>query len=292
MRLPKLFGILSLAAACLAHMEMSSPSPLGSRFNPNTSPGKVDYAYNSPLEPNGTNFPCKGHLDVLGTSDATPVETWEAGGNYSAIVMGDSPHGGGSCQIVVSIDGGSTFRVIHSYIGGCPVGKGDNPLNFTVPRDIPSTEDAIMAWTWFNNVGVREMYMNCAVVRIVGGGDGDRFNQRPTMFRANSANGCSTVDSKDTMFPNPGPDVDVNNRDAVLPKGDCETGPGATESARESDEDEDEDGGDDGAQGNGNNTGTAPEDENHGWAVRPGPQQVVVLVGVMFFSFVWCGDLL
>ncbi|UQC81838.1 uncharacterized protein CLUP02_07324 [Colletotrichum lupini] len=74
------------------------------------------------------------------------------------------------------------------------------------------------------------MYRNCDIISIVGGGGhdhGESFNKRPEIFEANVSNGCRTVDSRDVMIPNPGPDVEVNNSDAVLPIGERESGPGS-----------------------------------------------------------------
>jgi hypothetical protein len=81
------------------------------------------------------------------------------------------------------------------------------------------------ARTWFNELGNREMYMNCAVVTISGGkrrrrsfeDDASDFGNGttndlapraglsgPTIFIANIGNGCTTVDSRDVVFPSPG----------------------------------------------------------------------------------------
>ncbi|KAJ2078342.1 hypothetical protein H4R24_004536 [Coemansia sp. RSA 988] len=39
---------------------------------------------------------------------------------------------------------------------------------FDLPKDLPSSDKAIFAWTWVNASGNREFYMNCAVVSITG----------------------------------------------------------------------------------------------------------------------------
>src|SRR4051794_41855807 len=57
------------------------------------------------------------------------------------------------------------------------------------------------------------MYMNCATVTISGGSKRDisdraaPFSSRPDIFQANLGNGCTTVEGKEGIFPNPGPDV-------------------------------------------------------------------------------------
>jgi hypothetical protein len=147
-------------------------------------------------------------------------------------ITGGTPHGGGSCQASLSYDGGSTWTVIHSYLGNCPV-QGDSSYKFTLPNDTPAGE-ALFAWTWFNQIGNREMYMNCAVVTIGGGsakrdelavrGPDDPFASRPAMFVANVGNGCSTVEGSDLEFPNPGPDVTNVSQKTAPPTGSCPAG--------------------------------------------------------------------
>ena len=66
-------------------------------------------------------------------------------------LAGSATHGGGSCQFSLSYDGGSTWAVIHSIIGGCPL---NSAYTFPVPNNIPSG-NALFAWTWFNKVGNR-----------------------------------------------------------------------------------------------------------------------------------------
>lgn len=56
-------------------------------------------------------------------------------------------------------DGGKSFGVIHSVIGGCPLAFD---YTFTVPAGVPAGKNVLLGWTWFNKVGNREMYMNCA----------------------------------------------------------------------------------------------------------------------------------
>ena len=64
---------------------------------------------------------------------------------------GTATHGGGSCQFSLSYDGGNTWAVIHSIIGGCPL---NSAYTFSVPTNIPSG-NALFAWTWFNKLGNR-----------------------------------------------------------------------------------------------------------------------------------------
>ncbi|EQB58862.1 hypothetical protein CGLO_00836 [Colletotrichum gloeosporioides Cg-14] len=218
--------ISTFAHLTSAHMMMSDPSPLKAKINPNTADGNVDYSYTNPLSSSGSDYPCKGHLSVLGTSEADPVATWNAGEDHTITLSGHTTHNGGSCQVSMSVDGGNTFKVFRSIIGGCPAGDGYRIL-FTLPDDTPSSDQAILAWSWFNNLGNREMYMNCAVIKIGNGGSGNNFRAQPDIFRANVGNGCRTVDNADVMIPNPGPNVELAGSNAVPPTGDCESGPGA-----------------------------------------------------------------
>jgi len=127
----------------------------------------------------------------------------------------------------LSFDGGKTFQVIHSYIGHCPI-VGDSTFPFKVPSDTPSGK-ALFAWSWFNQIGNREMYMNCASINIVGakkirGSTEARagLSSRPNLFVANVGNGCTTVEGRDTKFPNPGPDVtQTSDQPPVAPVGNC-----------------------------------------------------------------------
>ncbi len=214
---------LALVGTGSAHMLMSYPPSLKYKGNP-FSGSQVDSDLTSPLSADGSNFPCKGSLNLLGTSAGQPVASWTGGQQYNMTISGGAPHGGGSCQASISTDNGATFRVIHSYVGQCPSPSGgDSSFNFKVPSDTPAGT-ALFAWTWFNQVGNREMYMNCAVVNIAGGSGSEStsFKDRPTIFEANIApSKCTTADSKDLKFPDPGPDVDIKNPDAADPVGDC-----------------------------------------------------------------------
>ncbi|KAK2003515.1 extracellular protein [Colletotrichum falcatum] len=216
-------ALVLLASQAAAHMAITYPPPLRSKENPNSG-YDIDYSITSPLSASGSDFPCKGTLNLLGTPEAAPVATWQAGQTYNMTIAGGANHNGGSCQAALSFDKGKTFTVIHSYIGACPV-AGTSSLKFTLPADTPSAQDAIFAWTWFNNVGNREFYMNCAVITITsataGGSTTTSFSSRPQIFKANIANGCSTLEGSDVMFPDPGPDVTTAGTKTAAPVGNC-----------------------------------------------------------------------
>lgn len=127
------------------------------------------------------------------------VVSWKAGQTVNVTLAGTATHHGGSCQFSMSYDGGSTWNVIQSYIGGCVTDS--TTIDVDIPSEAPSG-DALFAWTWFNTAGNREMYMNCAAVTVANGGSG---LTGPTPFVANAnVNECHTVENTDVVFPDPG----------------------------------------------------------------------------------------
>jgi hypothetical protein len=52
----------SLLWTSQAHMEMSNPLPIRSSFDPSVSEPMMDYNLKSPLNPDGSNFPCHGFV--------------------------------------------------------------------------------------------------------------------------------------------------------------------------------------------------------------------------------------
>ncbi|KAG0643816.1 hypothetical protein HOY80DRAFT_943804 [Tuber brumale] len=229
MHLSILLALLPVLAN--GHMQMISPFALNQQQNPNAKSGAIDYNYAAPLDKSGSDYPCKGHLSALGGAAGASVATWQAGSTQSFTVKGGASHMGGSCQASLSEDNGKTFRVMKSYIGGCPV--PDKAFTFTLPREAKSGP-AVFAWTWFNNQGNREMYMNCASVTIANGGSGMGASY-PYIFRANIGNGCTTEGGKDVVFPNPGNDVEKASTKMAPPIGDCgPAGPGPAQTASDS----------------------------------------------------------
>ena len=169
----------------------------------------------APLFADGTNFPCKGYLKDLSGPEGGSNKTYVAGRQATFQTEGvDAAHNGGSCQVSLSFDQGKTWKVIKSFIGNCVRSDGgnffskDQVYNFTIPTEAKAG-DAIWAWTWFNQSGNREMYMNCAHITIEGSGT-STLNDHPDMFVANVNNGLSTEQNKDVEFPDPGEDVERN----------------------------------------------------------------------------------
>lgn len=125
--------VATMAAASLAHMQLKYPPPLRSKFNDFSA--EIDWDMTSPLLSSSSNYPCKGYLADLETRAGNSVAIWSARSSQNFIVNGSTTHGGGSCQASLSIDEGKTFKVIHSYIGNCPLAPS---YSFRVPSDTPT----------------------------------------------------------------------------------------------------------------------------------------------------------
>lgn len=210
----KTFTLASLATFASAHMLMNNPVPYG-KSNLN----------NGPLLADGSDFPCKmrqGTYDLQGASNV-----YAQGSTQELSFTGQAVHGGGSCQISITTDENpdknSVWKVIKSIEGGCPAKEqegnmGGDPdaedpykYSYTIPKELAAGKYTI-AWTWFNKIGNREMYMNCAPLEVTGsGGSKDHLSSLPDMFVANIGNQCEVPSAKDLKFPNPGQDVDQFN---------------------------------------------------------------------------------
>ncbi|KAI0882574.1 uncharacterized protein GGS22DRAFT_46390 [Annulohypoxylon maeteangense] len=213
------FLVAALAAGtATAHMNMKDPPPLAYKGNPNAKEPNIDYSITSPITQ--AQYPCKGYLKLLGTPEGASVKTYAPGGQYSMSVEGGAAHNGGSCQLSLSYDKGTSFTVIKSFIGNCPTSSGGT-FNFGIPSDAPEGDDVVFAWTWVNHTGNREYYMSCAVVTIKAGATkrGDvptieakrattAFASRPKVFEANLGGQYCTKEGVDTVYPEPGPDVE------------------------------------------------------------------------------------
>ncbi|OCF32734.1 hypothetical protein I316_05655 [Kwoniella heveanensis BCC8398] len=223
---------LLAASSAMAHCQLAWPFPLHSPLNPATPEAIKDYSMTSPLISSGT-YPCKGYINNP-SSDMDSVASFSAGSPMNFTIAGTATHGGGSCQISMSYDLGATWNVIWTQMGGCLVDGMTNTID--IPSEAPSGE-ALFAWGWFNRLGNREMYHNCAVVTITNGGSGLNEDDFPTPFVANAnVNDCATIEGVDVVFPNPGKNVkyggDYASSKPTTPAGytgsNC-VGPGATE---------------------------------------------------------------
>ncbi|PYH45766.1 lytic polysaccharide monooxygenase AA11 family protein [Aspergillus saccharolyticus JOP 1030-1] len=199
-------------SAVEGHMIMSQPVPYGK-----------DTLNNSPLAADGSDFPCKLRSN---TYQVTQWNTGAVGESMPLTFTGSAVHGGGSCQISLTTDleptKDSEWMVIKSFEGGCPANVAGNlpanangadpfTFNYTIPEGI-SPGKYTLAWTWFNRIGNREMYMNCAPLEVTGSSSKrsrvmskleERSSTFPPMFVAN-INGCTTKEGVDIRFPQPG----------------------------------------------------------------------------------------
>lgn len=260
--LVSLFSGTLLVSTCWAHLSLKSPPPLGSRHNP-YSPTR-DWSLTSPLK-DAASFPCKQYHKLDSYGAGRSVAVWPAGSTQKFTLEGSAWHGGGSCQLSLSYDGGRRWKVIKSFIAGCPTGPPDESpqyasATFTVPAEARPGE-ALFAWTWFNRVGSREMYMSCAAVTITNQNaasvfsssdemvvspayeahrEGDFLTQNMQMqVQTNDTSGidnfpdilvahlpglndCSIPEGMQVEFPYPGRDVQRGVGRTMLPKGSCE----------------------------------------------------------------------
>ena len=211
----KTFALVGLAALASAHIKISQPIPYGK--------STLD---NSPIDQTKKDFPCKQRPGVYDLEGAKNV--YAQGSKQQLEFIGSAVHGGGSCQVSVTTDmkptTNSVWKVIKSIEGGCPA-KGTTgnleggasaevpfKYDYTIPKEL-AAGNYTLAWTWFNKVGNREMYMNCAPLTVTGSGGSQSFmNGLPDMFVANAGvNDCSTAQNSDLTFPDPGKDVDKFN---------------------------------------------------------------------------------
>ncbi|KAJ6050516.1 uncharacterized protein N7446_010625 [Penicillium canescens] len=197
-------------------------------------PYSFDTLDNYPLAADGSDFPCKLRDNAF---EAPETETTiGVGESHELIFQGSAMHGGGSCQISLTTDlepsKNSEWKVIRSFVGGCPANVEGNlaggsariekyPSNFTIPCDI-SPGKYTLAWTWFNRLGNREMYMNCAPITVTteaSSGDSVKSiapsSTLPAMFVAN-VNGCITKEGVDIRFPEPGEKVEFKGQPSNL----------------------------------------------------------------------------
>ncbi|KAG7285778.1 hypothetical protein NEMBOFW57_008072 [Staphylotrichum longicolle] len=195
-------------------------------------------------------------VNPLGLSDTISTTTLTAGASQIVKFTGGAQHGGGSCQFSVTYDfpppaDKSKWKTIYTLIGGCPVSaEGNLPVtgadqdgradaahcgndsgtecirefNVPIPKGLPNG-NATFAWTWFNKIGNREVYMNCAPVSITGGSADDAEGQAflkelPSLFLANVPGECITGNGV-LNIPNPGKYGRVLEQPAPGSEGNC-----------------------------------------------------------------------
>lgn len=175
---------LAYAALGSSHLIISKPVPFG-----------LSTLNNSPLldaKPgtSGSDYPCKQRPGVY---DITTMNHMKVGEPEELSFTGSASHGGGTCQLAVSLDkeptANSTFKIIQVFEGGCPIDSDGNgmthPFTFTIPPNFPNGV-ATLAWMWYNRIGNREAYMNCAPITVTGGSDNtDYYDTLPNMYIIN-----------------------------------------------------------------------------------------------------------
>lgn len=207
--------VAALLASANAHITMKKPVPYS-----------VDKLDNSPLTK--AQFPCKSQNGFT----VSTMNQMKVGDKVQVQLDGSAVHGGGSCQLSVTLDteptANSKFKVIKSIEGGCPgVSGAAGSYDVEIPASIPNGK-ATFAWTWFSKLsGQPELYMNCAPIEVSGGASDDsEFNSLPDMFVANLDDTCTSPQNFATKFPNPGTVVeDGGTNDLKDPTG---SGCGAT----------------------------------------------------------------
>lgn len=153
-----LVKFLIFSNAIEAHMALSNPAPRRSVFHSGYSGSNKDYDLTSPLGRRFT-FPCRG-------APVGPVyKSYSAGSDIDIHIAGSAKHNGGHCQFSMTYDQ-INFAVLKTVMGDCIIKSVDYKV--TIPKDAPNG-NATFAWTWFNKVGNREMYMNCVDIEITDG---------------------------------------------------------------------------------------------------------------------------
>lgn len=182
-------------------------------------PFNKDKITTSPLQPvkpgsPGSDYPCQ---QSDGVYDITTMNNMAVNEPIPISFNGSASHGGGTCQIAVTLDKkptvDSVFKIIKVYEGGCPTAQNGNDgsdggFDFTIPTGFPSGQ-ASLAWVWYNKIGNREVYMNCAPITVTGGSDTKEiFDSLPNLYLINlPPTECGTADTSDVIVPNPGKDV-------------------------------------------------------------------------------------
>lgn len=172
---------LTILSTVHGHNSLLYPCPRYSAYGqdcPQLPSGeKIDYSINSPISSATQGF--SSPLCKYTTPWPTPAATWTAGQNVTVKFRPYSQgvgHGGGHCEFSISYNG-KDFVVVQQQLGHCFF-KSQHPsitndydtteYDIKLPKDLPSSDRAIFAWSWVNAAGNREFYMNCADVAIKG----------------------------------------------------------------------------------------------------------------------------
>ncbi|KEQ71955.1 hypothetical protein M436DRAFT_49674 [Aureobasidium namibiae CBS 147.97] len=203
------------------HLKLNNPVPYSK------STLQLDPLRNVAPGSDQSDFPCQSKR--IGGADPWIVDQENelvAGEPQTMTFDGSASHGGGSCQLSVTLDrqptADSTFKTIASWIGGCPIDDtdgGTHPWNYTIPSEVPNGK-ATLAWSWVSKLsGQPEFYMNCAPITVSGGAeDTKEFDQLEDMFRVNlPSSECGSQLSSNLEIPNPGRYVTTIDTRALAP---------------------------------------------------------------------------
>lgn len=217
----KLLLLTQLPSLVDCHLRLNNPVPYSKntlQLDPlrNVAPGSAQ-----------SDFPCQSKR--IGGADPWIVDQENdlvAGEPQTMTFDGSASHGGGSCQLSVTLDrqptADSTFKTIASWIGGCPIDDtdgGTHPWNYTIPSEVPNGK-ATLAWSWVSKLsGQPEFYMNCAPITITSGAENTtEFDQLEDMFRVNlPSSECGSQLSSNLEIPNPGRYVTTIDTRALAP---------------------------------------------------------------------------
>lgn len=222
--IPLTTALLSIATLANGHGIMIEPRP----YNLETEPLQQVAPLSEKLP-----FPCQGR-----TEHAENRSVLTAGSNQTVKFWISAVHGGGSCQFSITYDYPppadiSKWKTLYTIIGGCPAEAAGNletvekdksgrengrqcgnssgsecvrQFDVPIPSGLANSEQATFAFTWFNKIGNREMYMTCSPVKIVGGTNDKAFmDSLPPVFQANIPGTCETGESGQLLnIPNPG----------------------------------------------------------------------------------------
>lgn len=238
--------LTTLATASLSprHVQLVTPAPYI----------WAEYGPTNPLNPDGSDFPCKIPQDSSSSYTINGTATLMTIGEPQTVAFaGWSVHGGGSCQFALTEGHAPTrdsaWKVIQSIEGGCPKANvagnlepGENPdtYTFTIPDDFEPGEYT-WAWTWVNKIAsAGEFYMNCAPISVsAAAGSSARVKERrqssvsyPDLFLANVGDvggGCTTDEAVAQQvairFPYPGGVVSWPNGQEELFQQACDGNP-------------------------------------------------------------------
>ena len=217
----KILLLTQLPLLVNCHLKLNNPVPYSK------STLQLDPLRNVAPGSDQSDFPCQSKR--IGGADPWIVDQENelvAGEPQTMTFDGSASHGGGSCQLSVTLDrqptADSTFKTIASWIGGCPIDDtdgGTHPWNYTIPSEVPNGK-ATLAWSWVSKLsGQPEFYMNCAPITVSGGAeDTKEFDQLEDMFRVNlPSSECGSQLSSNLEIPNPGRYVTTIDTRALAP---------------------------------------------------------------------------